>query len=118
LIAAGSPHLLKSRIGGDRGDVLVNAAAPLPAAAAVVASACGAEADIDHDARRVSAPARERMAVMTAVLGGLTTAGVEPEDIAIRRPTLDDVFMELTGHRTDATAPPPITIGTEKEAAA
>jgi len=55
---------------------------------------------------------------MTAVLGGLGEAGISPEDFAVRRPTLDEVFMQLTGHRTDASATPAITIGAEKEAAA
>ena len=68
----------------------------------------GAEADGRPDARRVSAPVRDRMAVMTAVLGGLGAAGITPEDFAVRRPTLDEVFMQLTGHRTDASAPAPV----------
>ena len=73
---------------------------------------------MDADGRRVSAPVRDRMSVMTAVLAGLGSAGIDPEDCAVRRPTLDEVFMQLTGHRTDASAPPSLTIGAEKEAAA
>ena len=55
---------------------------------------------------------------MTAVLGGLGAADIDAEDFAVRRPTLDEVFMQLTGHRTDASEPEPIAIGAEKEAAA
>ena len=118
VIAEGSPDRLKSQIGGDRVDVVVRDPDQLAAAASVVSRAAGAEAEVDPDARRVSAPIRDRMSVMTAVLGGLGAAGIDPEDFAVRRPTLDEVFMQLTGHRTDASAPPPVTIGAEKEAAA
>jgi ABC-2 type transport system ATP-binding protein len=118
VIAEGSPDRLKSQVGGDRVDVVVRDADQLRATASVVSRAADAEAEVDLDARRVSAPIRDRMSVMTAVLGGLGEAGISPEDVAVRRPTLDDVFMQLTGHRTDASAEPAITIGTEKEAAA
>ena len=118
VIAEGSPDRLKSQVGGDRIDIVVHSADELPAAAAVVSRAAGAEAEIDQDARRVSAPIQDRMAVMTAVLGGLGEAGISPEDFAVRRPTLDEVFMKLTGHRTNAAAPPAITIDAENEAAA
>ena len=118
VIAEGSPDRLKSQVGGDRVDVVVRDADQLRATASVVSRAADAEAEVDLDARRVSAPIRDRMSVMTAVLGGLGEAGISPEDVAVRRPTLDDVFMQLTGHRTDASAEPAITISTEKEAAA
>jgi ABC-2 type transport system ATP-binding protein len=118
VIAEGSPDRLKSQVGGDRVDVVVRNADQLTATAALVSRAAEAEAEVDPDARRVSAPVRDRMTVMTAVLGGLGEAGITPEDVAVRRPTLDEVFMQLTGHRTDASAPPAITIGAEKEAAA
>jgi ABC-2 type transport system ATP-binding protein len=118
VIAYGSPDRLKSQVGGDRVDVVVRNADQLTATAALVSRAAEAEAEVDPDARRVSAPVRDRMTVMTAVLGGLGGLGITPEDVAVRRPTLDEVFMQLTGHRTDASAPPAITIGAEKEAAA
>jgi ABC-2 type transport system ATP-binding protein len=113
VIAEGSPDALKTQLGGDRLDVVVRHAHQLSPAAAVVARAAGTEVEVDADARRASAPVRDRMAAMTALLGGLSAAGIEPEDVAVRRPTLDEVFMHLTGHRTDAP-----TLGSEKEAAA
>ncbi len=70
------------------------------------------------DARRISAPIDDRMSALTGVLGGLGAADITPEDFAVRRPTLDEVFMQLTGHRTDASEPGSVTIGAEKEAAA
>jgi ABC-2 type transport system ATP-binding protein len=104
VIADGSPEQLKSRIGGDRIDVVVRDAAELAAAAAAVGRAAGAEAEVDRDTRRVSAPVRDRAAALTEVVRALDDAGVAAEDIALRRPTLDEVFLRLTGHHADEEA--------------
>jgi ABC-2 type transport system ATP-binding protein len=104
VIAAGSPDQLKARLGGDRIDVVLHRAADLPAAAALLARATGAEAAVDLHRRRVSAPVRDRMAALTEVVRALAGAGLAAEDVALRRPTLDEVFLHLTGHRpTDRT---------------
>jgi ABC-2 type transport system ATP-binding protein len=104
VIADGSPEQLKSRIGGDRIDVVVRDAGELAAAAAAVGRAAGAEAEVDRDTRRVSAPVRDRAAALTEVVRALDDAGVAAEDIALRRPTLDEVFLRLTGHHADEEA--------------
>jgi ABC-2 type transport system ATP-binding protein len=98
-IAEGTPEGLKSRIGGDRVDVVVRSADELPAAASIVGRVCGAEPEIDADARRISAPVGDRMAGLTEVIRGLDGAGLRAEDVGLRRPTLDEVFLRLTGHR-------------------
>jgi ABC-2 type transport system ATP-binding protein len=118
VIAEGSPDRLKSQVGGDRVDVVVRDHDQLAAAASIVSRVAKVEADVDPDARRVSAPIRDRLVVMTAVLGGLGAADIDPEDVAVRRPTLDEVFMQLTGHRTEASEPAPMAVGAEKETAA
>jgi ABC-2 type transport system ATP-binding protein len=104
VIADGSPEQLKSRIGGDRIDVVVRDAGELAAAAAAVGRAAGAEAEVDRDTRRVSAQVRDRAAALTEVVRALDDAGVAAEDIALRRPTLDEVFLRLTGRHTDEEA--------------
>ena len=43
-------------------------------------------------------PVREPVAALTALLGALEAAGIAAEDVALRRPTLDEVFLHLTGH--------------------
>jgi ABC-2 type transport system ATP-binding protein len=53
---------------------------------------------MDSDLRRISAPVTDRMAAMGEIFAALGTAGIAVEDLAVRRPTLDEVFMELTGH--------------------
>jgi ABC-2 type transport system ATP-binding protein len=104
VIAEGSPEQLKSRLGGDRIDVVVRAAGELPAAAAAVARVAAATAEVDRDTRRVSAPVGDRVAALTEVVRALDDAGVAAEDIALRRPTLDEVFLRLTGRHTDEEA--------------
>ncbi|HEV2779272.1 MAG TPA: ATP-binding cassette domain-containing protein [Actinophytocola sp.] len=98
VIAEGSPDELKSRIGGDRIDVVLRDGAALPAAAGIIGRICAAEVEVDTDTRRISAPVRERMSTLGAVLSELDGARIVAEDVALRRPTLDEVFLRLTGH--------------------
>ncbi|MGH2353365.1 MAG: ATP-binding cassette domain-containing protein [Chloroflexota bacterium] len=104
VIADGTPDQLKSLIGGDRIDVVLHSVDELSTAAAIVGRVAGAEAEVDRDTRRVSAPVRDRVAALTGVARTLDDAGLTAEDIALRRPTLDEVFLHLTGHRTAEAA--------------
>jgi ABC-2 type transport system ATP-binding protein len=108
VVAEGTPDQLKSRLGGDRIDVVLRDAGQLPAAAAAIALVAGAEAEVDPDSRRVSVPVRERAAALTGVVRALDSGGIVALDIALRRPTLDEVFLHLTGRRAaPAPAEPP-----------
>jgi ABC-2 type transport system ATP-binding protein len=98
-IAEGTPDELKSRIGGDRIDVVVRSVGELSSAAEIVGRVSGVEPGIDEEARRISAPVGDRVAVLTEVVQALDGARLGAEDIALRRPTLDEVFLRLTGHR-------------------
>jgi ABC-2 type transport system ATP-binding protein len=71
----------------------------LPLAAEIVGRVSGVEPGIDEDARRISAPVGDRVAALTEVVRALDSAGLGAEDIALRRPSLDEVFLRLTGHR-------------------
>ncbi|HEX5945942.1 MAG TPA: ATP-binding cassette domain-containing protein [Acidimicrobiales bacterium] len=99
VVAEGSPDDLKSRIGGDRIDVVVEAPDDVPAAAVAVGRATGAEIEVVPDDRRVSAPVTDRMTALAAVVTALRDADVPAEDITVRRPTLDEVFLHLTAHQ-------------------
>ena len=101
VIAEGTPTALKSSLGGDRLDVVLHDAADLDRAAALLARVAGADPETDTDARRVSAPVRDRVSALTEATRALQESGVAVEDIALRRPTLDEVFLHLTGHRTE-----------------
>ena len=101
-VAEGTPTQLKNAIGGDRIDVTLRSEADLPAAAALLARGTGAEPEIDATVRRISAAVRDRVAALTEVVRALDAAGLEVEDIGVRRPTLDEVFLHLTGHPAEA----------------
>jgi ABC-2 type transport system ATP-binding protein len=101
VIADGAPEELKSTVGGDQIDVVVRGDHDLPAAAAVVGRLAGAEPEVDRDTRRVSAAVRDRVTALTEVVRALHDAGIGVEDIALRRPTLDEAFLRLTGHHAD-----------------
>ncbi|MFP8903581.1 ATP-binding cassette domain-containing protein [Streptomyces atacamensis] len=106
-IADDTPAALKSAVGGDRVEVVLYDAADLPAAAKVLARVAdeGAEPYTDPVERRAHAPVTDRVAALTEVARTLQDEGVGVEDIGLRRPTLDEVFLSLTGHRADtATA--------------
>jgi ABC-2 type transport system ATP-binding protein len=97
VIAAGTPDQLKAEI-GSRVDVVVSEARGLPEALAVLARI--GEPDADRDNRRISVPVGAGSMTLPAVVRELDRAGVAVEDVAMRRPTLDEVFLRLTG-RTD-----------------
>jgi ABC-2 type transport system ATP-binding protein len=104
VIADGTPESLKARVGGDHVDVVVRGADDLPAVAEIVGRVSGAEPQINRDARRVSAPVHNRVAALTETVRALDEAHITAQDIALRRPTLDEVFLQLTGHRTQENA--------------
>jgi ABC-2 type transport system ATP-binding protein len=97
VIAEGTPGDLKSALGGDRVEVVLHDAADLPAAAAVLARVTGAEPSLDPDTRRISAPVLERVAALAELARLLESTGLAVEDLGVRRPTLDEVFLHLTG---------------------
>jgi ABC-2 type transport system ATP-binding protein len=101
-IADGTPEQLKSTIGGDRIDLVLHSIGELPAAAAIVARVAEGEPDIDPDSRRVSALVLDPVSALTEVVRALHDASIVAEDIGLRRPTLDEVFLRLTGHRAEA----------------
>ncbi|MGW4030535.1 ATP-binding cassette domain-containing protein [Streptomyces sp. NPDC004838] len=100
-IADDSPDGLKSTVGGDRIEVVVEDAAGLEAAWKAVARVAASVPEMDKAERRVHAPVNDRVAALTDVARTLQDEGVAVEDIGLRRPSLDDVFLRLTGHRTE-----------------
>ncbi|MET9805959.1 ATP-binding cassette domain-containing protein [Streptomyces halstedii] len=92
VIAEGTADELKTKTGGDRIDVILHDVAQLERAAALLPG----DVDKDEDRRMVSASISNRMAALTETVRALREAGIEAEDIAVRRPTLDEVFMHLT----------------------
>ncbi|GAB3964252.1 ATP-binding cassette domain-containing protein [Plantactinospora veratri] len=110
IVADGTPDALKSRLGGDRIDVLLHRLDDLPAAATLLGRIADGPVERDDDDRRISAPVRDRIGTLTALVRGLDEHGIAAEDIALRRPTLDEVFLHLTGSRS-GTGPDPLHTG-------
>ncbi|MET8677231.1 ATP-binding cassette domain-containing protein [Streptomyces sp. NPDC004647] len=103
VIAGGTADELKSGLGGDRIDVVVRHGAQLASAASVLGTAVRTGAvETDEDGRRVSAAVTDRITALTEAVRALAAAGIEAEDIALRRPTLDEVFLHLTGGTPEA----------------
>ncbi|MER7537324.1 ATP-binding cassette domain-containing protein [Streptomyces sp. NPDC097704] len=103
VVADGTPDQLKARVGADRVDVVVRDAARLDEAAGLLPVA-RTEVTVDVDRRRVGAPVADRMAALAETVRALGAAGIEAEDIALRRPTLDEVFLRLTADEKEAAA--------------
>jgi ABC-2 type transport system ATP-binding protein len=97
LVADDSPVRLKSVIGGDHIDVMLRDAADLPAATQILARISGASPEIDPYSARVTAPVQDPMEALIATARELREAGLAVEDLTLRRPTLDEVFLRLTG---------------------
>ncbi|MEV0897521.1 ATP-binding cassette domain-containing protein [Actinoplanes sp. NPDC049802] len=100
VVAEGTPDELKAAIGADRLEVVLRDAARLAEAAAVVARVVGADPDTDADRRLLRVPVADRIAGLTAVARALQDAGIVIADLGVHRPTLDEVFLNLT--RTEA----------------
>ena len=96
-IARGTPDELKSRLRGDRIDVLVGDGSDLATVGRVLAGVTGAAPELDPRTRRVSVAAPDRVAALARVARALDDEGVAVRDIALRRPTLDEVFVQFTG---------------------
>ena len=99
IIAEGSPLQLKQQAGNASLVVTVSSAADLPAAQALL-SKTGAEVFVDAGARQLTAAA-DGLADMVRVAGWLRDSDIDVDDIGLSRPSLDDVFLSLTGHRTE-----------------
>jgi ABC-2 type transport system ATP-binding protein len=98
VIASGTSAELKAEIGGDRLEVVVRDAQALPTAAAVMGSVTSAPPQVSPATRRITAPVHGGSGAVMTALRELDRANVATEDISLRRPTLDDVFLRLTGH--------------------
>ncbi|HCU49391.1 MAG TPA: daunorubicin/doxorubicin resistance ABC transporter ATP-binding protein DrrA, partial [Micromonosporaceae bacterium] len=96
-IAHGTPEELKREVGGERLEVVLGNRAEAQAAQEILTKVCAAEAVIDLEAHRVSAPVTRGSWALIEAVREFDSAGIEPVDIGIHRASLDDVFMKLTG---------------------
>jgi ABC-2 type transport system ATP-binding protein len=97
VVAEGTPSELKSRVGADMVELHTADVDTLERAAGVLSRFSTTPPAIDPPTRRCSIAAPQGAAILPNVVRALDDAGVAVEDIALRRPTLDEVFLALTG---------------------
>jgi ABC-2 type transport system ATP-binding protein len=97
-IAVGTADELKSQVGGERIELTLARGSDLEAAAAALAPHVDGSVRIDADCRQLSAAAANGARRLVDVVRDFDAAAISIEDLAVRRPTLDDVFLTLTGH--------------------
>ncbi|HEX6166604.1 MAG TPA: ATP-binding cassette domain-containing protein [Acidimicrobiales bacterium] len=101
IIARGDARSLKRQVGGDNIGVTLADPAQLEAVAGLLAGCTDAEAIIDRPLRTVTVPTGEGVAGLATVARTLADAGIRVEDLSLRQPTLDEVFLTLTGEAID-----------------
>ena len=107
VIAEGTPAELKARVGGEGLEIAVVNPADLARAREIVAAVAADEVFVDTDRRRVRAAVSEGAQALSRVAGELSAQGIETEDLGLHRPTLDEVFLALTGRPVDDDETPP-----------
>jgi ABC-2 type transport system ATP-binding protein len=106
-IAEGTADELKAQVGGERVEVVVASRGDLATAREILSQlAEGGSCAVEEHTRRLTAPVRGGAAVLIEALRRLDAAEIVLHDVALRRPTLDDVFLTLTGHHTEDVADP------------
>ncbi|MEU6726895.1 ATP-binding cassette domain-containing protein [Nonomuraea wenchangensis] len=97
VIARGTADELKDQIGGDRVELTVTGPADLEAATLALAPLAVEDIQVDAAALRMTVPVTGGAAALTEALGRLAAERIAVRDVGLRRPTLDDVFLTLTG---------------------
>ena len=103
-IAQGTADQLKKQIGGERVDVVLDNTADVAATQSVLGSLAVGEVQVDEQGRSLTAPVTGGVEALRQVLQRLAEREVKVVDIGLRRPTLDDVFLTLTGHTAEEVA--------------
>lgn len=101
IIAQGSADQLKAQVGGERLTVTVADGDRIGDAITVLAPVGIGDADVDEHTRTITIPIDTGTNALVDAVGRLGREGITVQDIGIRRPTLDDAFLSLTGHHAE-----------------
>ncbi|MFJ4518528.1 ATP-binding cassette domain-containing protein [Streptomyces sp. NPDC088816] len=102
VIALGTSDQLKARTGGERVEVVVHEREHIPTAAEVLRGFGKGDTSVEDHTRKITTPVTGGAKLLAEIIRELDTRGIEIDDIGLRRPTLDDVFLSLTGHVAEA----------------
>ncbi|NBY51790.1 MAG: ATP-binding cassette domain-containing protein [Actinobacteria bacterium] len=97
VIARGTSDQLKRQVGGERLEIIAESQ-DLQKVTEIVEKVSGGKAAVDQGSRQVSAPVTTGSKALIEAARSLDDAGIHPLDIGLKRPSLDDVFIALTGH--------------------
>jgi daunorubicin resistance ABC transporter ATP-binding subunit len=97
VIANGTPRELKARMGADVLELHLEDASELEPTAAALRGVGSGEPSIDAGDRRITLPVHQGAADLMSAVRRLDEEGIVPSDVSLRRPSLDDVFLALTG---------------------
>ncbi|MFF9000978.1 ATP-binding cassette domain-containing protein [Streptomyces achromogenes] len=103
VIAQGTSDQLKARTGGERVEVVVQDRERMAAAAEVLRGFGKGETKVEEHTRRLTVPVTGGAKLLAEIIRELDLRGIGIDDIGLRRPTLDDVFLSLTGHAAEST---------------
>ncbi|MFC3575948.1 ATP-binding cassette domain-containing protein [Streptomyces yaanensis] len=98
VIARGTSDQLKAQTGGERVEVVVHEREHIPTATEVLRGFGKGDTTVEEHTRKLTVPVTGGAKLLAEVIRELDTRGIEIDDIGLRRPTLDDVFLSLTGH--------------------
>ena len=101
VIARGTSDELKAQVGGERLEVTVARGSDLDAAVRALSGYASGDLHVDAEHRRVVVPVANGPRLLADAVRDLDAAGLRLDDLALRRPTLDDVFLTLTGHAAE-----------------
>ncbi len=101
VIARGTSDELKARTGGERVEVVVHDRQHIGTAREVLAGFGKGETTVEDHTRKLTVPVSGGAKLLAEVIRELDGRGIEIDDIGLRRPTLDDVFISLTGHAAE-----------------
>ncbi|MCZ7433329.1 ATP-binding cassette domain-containing protein [Streptomyces sp. WMMC1477] len=103
VIARGTSDQLKQRTGGERIEVVVQERGRIDDARGILGGhgATAAEVKVEQHTRKLTVPVSGGAKLLAEVIRDLDAEGIEIDDIGLRRPTLDDVFISLTGHAAE-----------------
>ena len=101
-VASGTPNELKRRVGRNVVEVHVRDRAEIPSVANALSRIGEGEPEIDEATRRVGVRVEAGTDQLREALGALDQVGITPDDVALRPPTLDEVFLALTGRPAES----------------
>ena len=101
VIARGTADELKALVGGDRIELTVGAVDQLAVAQQVLSGLADGEIHLEPGLRKLIVPVADGSQDLVTAIGRLTEHKVDINDVALRRPSLDDVFLTLTGHEAE-----------------